>query len=135
MAGKIEYTQRQLNELIADLDHIDSAIRIFDPDADITLHRPKVYPTKHGAFRGEMRRFVMRALREATAPITSLEIAKEVVVGRGLSLEDERTVILVRKRVGACLWVLKGLNVVRQVPSKGEYKMWELVRETVDPQG
>ena len=126
IAGKIEFTQRSLNELIADLDHIDATIRIFDPDADVTLHKPKIYPTKHGAFKGEMRRFVMAALRQAAGPITSLEIAKGVMQGRGLAANDDRTTILIRKRVGACLWKLSKSGVVRQVPMAGEYKGWVL---------
>jgi len=128
LAGQIEHAQRQLNELICDLDHVDATIRIFDPDADVTLHKPKIYPVKHGAFKGEMRRFVMAALRQASRPITSLDINRGVMQGRGLPANDDRTTILIRKRVGACLWKLMKRGVVRQVPMAGEYKGWELVR-------
>jgi hypothetical protein len=33
IAGRIEHVQRELRGLVADLDHIDATIRIFDPDA------------------------------------------------------------------------------------------------------
>jgi hypothetical protein len=82
-AGKIEHHQRVLNELIVDLDHVDHTIRLFDPDCDVALAQPKALPPRHGAFRGEMQRFVLGALRAATAPVTSLEIAIEVVKGGG----------------------------------------------------
>ncbi|SEE99316.1 hypothetical protein SAMN05444161_8604 [Rhizobiales bacterium GAS191] len=37
VAGQIEHVQRQLRDLVADLDHLDATIRIFDPNADIRL--------------------------------------------------------------------------------------------------
>ena len=75
-----------------------------------------------------MQRFVLGALRAATAPLTSLEIAIEVVKGRGLDPNDPRAVTLIRKRVGACLFHLKAKGVARDVRTSGPYKGWELVR-------
>jgi hypothetical protein len=74
IAGRIEHVQRELRALVADLDHIDAAIRIIDPNADIGP--AKRYPAANAAFKGEMARHVMEALRRAKAPITSLEIAR-----------------------------------------------------------
>lgn len=125
LAGRIEHAQRELQALIADLDHIDAAIRIFDPDAD--LGRAKRYPIAFHAFKGEMARHVMDALRRAKEPITSLAIAREVMEGRGLK-EGPGTTVTIRKRVGACLTKLREKGVVRDVPMAGEYKGWELVR-------
>jgi hypothetical protein len=36
-----------------------TTIRLSDPDCDVTLGKPKRYPARHGAFRGEMMRHVM----------------------------------------------------------------------------
>jgi hypothetical protein len=36
-------------------------------------------------------------------------------------------VSLIRKRVGACLFSLKGKGIVRDVPTTGPYKGWKLV--------
>jgi len=126
LLARIEHVQRELRALVADLDHIDAVIRIFDPDADIGP--AKRYPAAHTAFRGEMARHVMDALRKAKgAPVTSLEIAREVMEGRGLK-DDGRAVIVIRKRVGACLAKLRAKGVARDIPIAGEYKGWELVR-------
>ena len=127
IAGQIEQHQRALNELIIDLDHVDHTIRLFDPDCDVTLAQPKAFPARHAAFRGEMQRFVLGALRAATEPLTSPEIAIEVVKGRGLDPNDPRAVSLIRKRVGACLFSLKGKGIARDVPTTGPYKGWKLV--------
>ena len=56
---------------------------MFAPDANLGKLKP--FPPRSGAFRGEMERFVMNALREARGPITSLEITRAVMKGRGLA--------------------------------------------------
>ena len=126
IAGKIEHAHRVLNELIADLDYIDNAIRIIDPDCDVPFAKSKPYPPRMGSFRGEMARFVLGHLRAASEPSTTLDIAYAVMEGRGLNKDDSRAVITMRKRVGACLYKLKRKGIVREVPSSGEYKRWEL---------
>jgi len=88
IGGKIEHHQRVLNELIIDLDHLDHTIRLFDPGCDVQLAQPKQFPPRHQAFRGEMQRFVLGALRAASEPITSPEVAIEVVKDRGFDPND-----------------------------------------------
>ena len=90
-----------------DLDHLDHTIRVIDPDADIVFDKVKPFPPKFHSFRGEMARFVLGTVPSTDQPVTSLEVAKAVIEGRGLNVDDPRTVSLFRKRVGACLSKLK----------------------------
>ncbi|MBI1179337.1 MAG: hypothetical protein GC201_02185 [Alphaproteobacteria bacterium] len=128
LAGQIEHTQRQLQQLVMDLDHIDHAIRIIDPQADVSLVKPRQYPARHAAYKGEMQRHVLHCLRNASEPVTSLDIARSVASSRGMDQNDQRAIVLLRKRVGACLYKLVAKGFVREVPQPGEYKGWELVR-------
>ncbi len=41
---------------------------------------------------------------------------------------DDATVVLMRKRVGACLTKLKSDGRIRNVPNSGLYKLWEMSR-------
>jgi hypothetical protein len=75
IAGLIKFHRQELQKLVCDLDHIDAAIRLFEPDADLSV-TPKRYPTKHRAFKGEMMSSVLRALRESDGLLTSLDITK-----------------------------------------------------------
>lgn len=124
LAGQIEHAQYELRKLVTDLDAIDAAIRIFDPNADVGAIPARQYPPLHAAFRGEMMRFVLGALRVATAPVTSREIADTVMDGRGLNKEDPKVAQMIRKRVIACMWKLKQRGDVREVPMDGELKGW-----------
>lgn len=128
IAGKIEHVHGQLNDLVADLDAIDNAIRVIDPDCDVTLANPKKYPPRMGAFRGEVSRFVLDYLRGAQEPSTTLDLAYAVMDGRKLNKDDKRAVSVIRKRVGACLYKLKKKGIVRDLPYDGEYKRWEIMR-------
>ena len=91
IAGQIEHAQAELRKLVTDLDAIDAAIRIFDPTADTGAIPSRQYPPLHAAFRGEMMRFVLGALRVATAPVTSREIADAVMDGRGPNKADPKS--------------------------------------------
>ena len=85
----------------------------------------KRYPTKHRAQKGELIRFVLGALRTAQKPVTSLELTLALMERRKLRADDA-TVVLMRKRVGACLTSLRQKGIIADVPQAGEYKAWRL---------
>jgi len=124
IAGQLDAAKKQLNRLAADLEAVEHTIRLFDPDAK--LPRAKPVHTKHAAFKGEMRSYVLTALRNASGPLTNLEIAKAVIVARGLDA-NPKTVVMIRKRVGACMSRMSRLGWVKEVPMAGEYKGWARV--------
>ena len=121
----VDEAQAVLQGHLASLDHLTATILLFDPDADLTGLTPKRAPSPHRAFKGEMKRHVLQSLRLATTPITSMEITRSFIEGRGL---DHDEVVTVRKRVGACLWKLRDQALAVSVPMEGEYKGWALAR-------
>lgn len=125
LAALLKFHKAEVRKIICDLDHLDAAIRMFDPDADIS--HVKRYPTKHRAQKGEMARFVLLALKRSDRPLTSLEITQAQIKARGLKADDQ-TLVLMRKRVGACLTANQAKGIVRSVYVEGPYKGWELVR-------
>lgn len=74
-----------------------------------------------------MVRFVLLMLKNAKEPLTSLEITHAQIKARGLKADDQ-TIVLMRKRVGACLTAQQDKGLVRSLPTAGPYKGWELVR-------
>lgn len=126
IAGKIEATRQTLNALVFDLEALEHSIRLFDPDAQ--LARAKPLPSKDAAFKGEMRRDVLAALRAAQEPLTSLDIARQVIKRRRLA-EDPKSVVMIRKRVSAAMWKLRVKGMVCEVPQVGEYKGWRLANQ------
>jgi hypothetical protein len=124
IAGKIDHHRRIMDGLVFDLEAVEHTIRLLDPDAQ--LGRAKPVPAAHAAFRGEMRRDVLAALRSGAEPATSLHIARQILAARALP-DDAKTVTMMRKRVGAALWKLRARGIVAEVPQEGDYKGWRLV--------
>lgn len=115
----------ELRKVICDIDHLDACIRLFDPtDTSVVINR---YVTKHRAQKGQMRRFVLSYLRQATGPVTSREITEAWMEARGLRT-DEQTFVILRKRAGACLTKLRVDGVIAGADHIGDYKGWVLVR-------
>lgn len=129
LAGQIEHNQLELRRLIAELDHVDATIRIFNPAIDIGRIRAKPVPPRHAAFKGEVTRIVFDCLQEAKGPITSREIASHLMAERGLDPGDRDLSVLMVKRVCACLRVQRKRGLIRQAAIVGTLQGWELVSD------
>jgi len=103
--------EADIRALTVDIDHLEAAIRIFDPE-DTPAAR-KRYAALHRAPKGQSTRFVLRALREASGPLTSRDLADMWCQERGLTAKDS-TVSVLRKRIGATLKALEHKGSVRQ---------------------
>ncbi len=55
----------QLRQLIIDLDNLDATLRLFVPDIDLEEIKPKPFPPRNAAVRGELSRIVL----SLTAPV------------------------------------------------------------------
>ena len=124
-----EKYKAEIKKLTVDIDHLDAAIRLFDPKAD--TYAIKSYVTKHRAEKGSVKRFVLNTLREASEPMTSRQITELWVQDRGLAA-DEATLTTIRKRIGACIkgCVNQGLiedqGWTTQHDANGPYKLWRV---------
>lgn len=124
IAGRIETAQAQVRLMVADLDALDTVIRLFDADA--IPGAPKRFPAFAPAFKGEISRLVRIALRDATGPLTTREIAVSVVEARGLNASDKATFEAIRGRVGVALKRMKQRGGVRGVQVSQSIE-WERV--------
>ena len=59
--------------------------------------------------------------------MTSRELAERWIVARGLRADDA-TVVLIRKRIEACLTSLHAGNLIVRVPEGGVYNRWHIRR-------
>ncbi|HEV2160768.1 MAG TPA: hypothetical protein VGR52_00835 [Stellaceae bacterium] len=128
IAGQIEDAQLKLRQAIIDLDNLDCAIRLFDPEIDLEEIRPSPLPPRHSAYKGEMSRIILGALRDAGRPMTSKELVFQVMAERGLAVHDKRLVLLLTKRVGASLKHYKHKGTLRATKGIGPYLLWEISR-------
>ncbi len=128
IAGQIEHLQDRLRQLVIDLDNLDATIHLFDPDIELGTVKPKPIPPRHQAFRGEVTRIVLTALRNAKKPLTTRDIAQRVMAERGLDTSNERLLRLMSKRTGACLRDHRKRGLVRSEPGPGQFLVWTITR-------
>jgi hypothetical protein len=119
IAGLIEHHQTMLRQAIIDLDNLDVALRLFVPDIDLEEIRPRPVPPRHAAFKGEVSRIVLAALREAKEPMTTQQLARHVMAERGLNTADKRLLRTIGKRVGAFMRHWRGCKTVRSFKGSG----------------
>lgn len=131
LISEINGARDQLNEMLANLDVLDRAIRVFDPDIDFDDLPERRVPPAHVAFRGELARFVVDFLRKSRKPVTSREIGFAVMEARRLNTADARLHAMISNRAAAALLRLRHKGVVaseRADNAKGGLQRWWLVK-------
>lgn len=128
IAGQIEVTRETLRELIVALDHIDAAIRLFDPDYDIAAIRAKPNHPAQVARRGDSIRLILDLLRQATGPMTTKQIALQVMAARGLNTTDAALVLTMTRRIGASLRSYRDNGSIKSIRDGryGKFDLWEI---------
>jgi hypothetical protein len=128
LAGKVEFVQTELRQLIIDLDNLDATIRLFDPEIDLVAIKPKPLPARNTAFRGEVARIVLGTLRKADKPLPLHEITMHVMVGRSLNATDKPLLRVLSKRVGACLRHYRQAGLVKSIDGPSRSILWQVKR-------
>lgn len=129
LTGEIEALHTKLSQMLADLENLDATILQFDPSHPIEAIRPKAFrPPKDWSNRGQMSRVVLSILRQASEPLTSRDIALELLVSRALDRSDQKLLRLMTKRVSVALRTQRDKGVIRSTEGPGQFWLWEIVR-------
>lgn len=126
LAGALEAAQGEVRRLLIELDAVDATLRIFKPDIELALIRPKPLPPRHSAYKGEVARILFSRLRAAHNPMTVEELAMHVMAERGLNVGDRLLLVSIRRRVNACLRHYRNRGVVRSEKGAGQRLVWRL---------
>lgn len=135
LAGRLKQLDAEAEKVIAELRHIREAIRILNPDYPIRSIRVKRPYRQDAAFaKGEKIRLALKVLRQTAEPITVHELAKLVLMEKGVAEPDAETVNALRNTIGASLMAYQRRGLLRHDGGKprrwavtGEYKRWEMV--------
>lgn len=134
LAGDIENAQAKLHQMILDLEHLDQALALFDPTYEIASIKPRGFrPPPDWARRGEMTRLIMHILRKAPEPMTSRDVAMQIMVERAMDTNEKKLLQLMGKRVGVALRTLRQKGGVRSEQGSGMYLVWSVDSEPMNP--
>jgi hypothetical protein len=129
VAGQIEALQGQLRQAVIDLDHVEAALRLFDPDVDLAALPPrKVAPVSYDT-KGDTGRIILETLRESPRPLSTEQVNHAVMVARRLDTNDKALCRTMMRRTNANLkhWKAKR-GLIRSMPGVGQQLLWEMVR-------
>lgn len=117
--------EADLRAVVCDIDHLEGAIKLFDPEA--TPDAVRRYTTRHRAKKGSVRKFVLAALRDASEPITTKMLTDAWCEARGLRT-DPATWTIIRARLSACVTNLKLAGIAEGAGMVDGYKGWRLAQ-------
>jgi hypothetical protein len=128
LAGEMLRLQAELAQGARNLETLDAALKLVAPELDIPGIAPKmVKPPEDWSKRGEMSRVVFAILRTSQKPMTSREIAAEMIVQRGLAATP-KLLNLMTRRVAGCLRDKREQGLVDNAPTRGgQYLEWRLI--------
>ena len=118
LAGMLRQLEQQLAQQRANLAHVDATMRLFDPDI-----RPKDIRPKQPRARNALR-LIYDDLREATQPVTTRELAEQIMRVKAIPAADNDR----RERVQKTL--LATLNRAKQTIERVEIAgvvCWRLI--------
>jgi hypothetical protein len=125
LAGMLRQLEQQLVQQRANLAHVDATMRLFDPDIRPKDIRPKQPRVRNAWFRpGECLRLIYDELREATQPLTTRELAEQIMRVKAIPAADNDR----RERVQKTL--LATLNRAKQTITRVEIAgvvRWRLI--------
>lgn len=129
LAGEITAIHERLRQLVADMESLDATLRIVAPDMEVEAIRPKAFrPPSDWSNRGQMSRLVLSILRQAREPLTSREIAAQMLLERAMDAEDVKMLRVMTKRVSTALRSQREAGRVRSQQGPGTYALWEVER-------
>ena len=136
IVGRIQALQVEAARLVADLDHLDCSLRLFDPEIDFEDMPVKALPPPNAAFRGEFQRSLLEMLRGAQRWQTTDELTVKVMVQRRMNENDRALRVITRKRVGHALSRLRRKGVVAsRKAGAGALLTWKLRKADAQLEG
>lgn len=115
--------------MLAALEALDVTITQFDPNHRVEAIRAKAFrPPSAWSNRGQMTQIILSILRQATEPLSTHEIAVELLITRALNRDDQKLVRLMGKRVALALRGQRDAGTVRSTQGTGQYVLWEVAK-------
>ncbi|HEX4112289.1 MAG TPA: hypothetical protein VH020_07110 [Stellaceae bacterium] len=130
LTDEIERTHENLRKMVLDLEALDAVIlQVAPPDFKVETIKPKAFrPPADWAHRGEMSRIVLSILRQAVEPMSTRDIAVQMLIERALDKSDQRLIRLMTKRVGVALRGARDQGLTKAAHGTGQFMLWEISR-------
>lgn len=132
LSGQYRQHQEAMQELVAAISSIDTAIKLFNPDYDLRTIKTKVPKhTTKWLEHGEASRFILNTLRAASTPLSTRQLGEAMVKYKGLTINGSKEWDLALKPVLSAAQRLAKKGTIKMVGRVGDFPrgamIWELV--------
>jgi hypothetical protein len=126
IAGTIAELERQLAQHRVDLIHLDGVLRLLDSGLDPETIKPK-RPYRRALYFGryELSRLCFAILRTASEPLSTDDIASQVISAKGFQADDAILRAAVRAQVKTVAQRLRREGTIKNIGSRRASK-WKL---------
>jgi hypothetical protein len=126
LAGRIEAARRELEQLEADVGHLDGSIKLFAPDYKLEGIRAKP-PRRRNRFftQGECQRLILEIFRDAAQPLSVVRLAEALAQRKGLE-PSPGVLEAVRKSALGAVKGLVGKGVIVPAGNDDTGRLWRL---------
>jgi hypothetical protein len=115
LSGALKQQQEMMRQLVADLDHVAMAIKLFAPEFDLRTIKVTNHRIANGWFEhGEVNRLLMDVLRTANRPLSTRQIGEAMATIKGIEVDGAEAWDTFLKPV---------LSAARRLEQKGTIKM------------
>jgi hypothetical protein len=129
MLDELYQTHDRLQRLLSDIPAIEAAIYVLGPEIELEAVREIAVKLPKGEQRPmQTARSSMAVLRKAGRPMTTRDIARQIMTERGLDVQDHAMLRVMTTRVLAALRPQRERGLVRSSPGEGVQLQWEVVR-------
>ncbi len=124
LAGIIAHHRKEIMRLLAEVNAMDTTIKLFDPEYRINAIKPKRYHRRNDFFRhGEAHKLLLDIIREAGKPINTIEIAEEAQRRKGLELDADKLSAF-KASIGAALSRQRKVGLISEVGKDKGASVW-----------
>lgn len=122
--NEAERIRDRLAEIKNDIGAMDRTLNVLGYSGDLDAAMPR--QKREVLFgRGELSKAIYRELRESDGPLSSRDIAREIVVMRGEDARDRKYLSDLTKRVSKALRAMREAGEVRSVTDAKGNVLWE----------
>jgi hypothetical protein len=126
VAGLIDSLERRIAQCRADLVHLDSVLRLYQPERDPTEIRPKRSVHRNRYFAsGELARLCLEAFRGTPEPLPFADIVERVIAAKGFNASDRVLRTAIGELAKATLAPMRRRGTVEKI-GQGRGVRWRL---------
>jgi len=127
IAGLIDSLERKIGQHRADLVHIDSVLRLYQPEHDPTEIKPKRLHRRNRYFgRHELSRLCLGTFRDAGESLSTADIVAHVIEAKGFDAGDRVLRAALGDLVKATLSPMRRRGVVNKIGEGRSGVRWKL---------